>query len=96
MPNQCRAQNGGLSSPARSTTAPALRRAIRCRCGAAARPGVIRSPVPPGGTLPAVTDWAAWHAPYGDPNSPLAQRVQEVRRQVSGGLDRASAGRVRY
>jgi hypothetical protein len=42
-----------------------------------------------------VTDWAAWHTPYDDPQSPLAQRLQEVRRQVSAGLDRAPAGPVR-
>ncbi len=42
-----------------------------------------------------MTDWAAWHAPYDDPHSPLAHRLQEVRRQVWAGLDRASAGRVR-
>jgi len=42
-----------------------------------------------------VTDWAAWQAPYDDPDSPLAQRLQEVRRQVSAGLDRAPAGPMR-
>ncbi len=50
---------------------------------------------PTGGRLPVVTDWAAWHASYDDPHSPLAHRLQEVRRQVTAGLDRASAGRVR-
>lgn len=44
---------------------------------------------------PRVTDWAAWHAPYDDPCSPLAQRLQEVRRQVSAALTRAPAGQVR-
>jgi hypothetical protein len=42
-----------------------------------------------------MTDWAAWHEPYDDPQSPLAQRLKEVRRQVSAALDRAPAGPVR-
>ena len=42
-----------------------------------------------------VTDWASWHAPYDDPHSPLSQRLQEVRRQISAALDRAPAGPLR-
>ena len=45
--------------------------------------------------LPEVTDWASWHAPYDDPDSPLSQRLREVRRQVSAALDRAPAGPLR-
>lgn len=41
-----------------------------------------------------MTDWAAWHAPYDDPASPLSQRLQVVRSQVALGLDRAPAGPV--
>ncbi len=29
--------------------------------------------------LAAVTDWAAWHTPYDDPDSPLSQRLRAVR-----------------
>ena len=42
-----------------------------------------------------MTDWASWHAPYDDPDSPLSQRLREVRRQVSAALDRAPAGPLR-
>ena len=42
-----------------------------------------------------MTDWAAWHAPYDDPGSPLSQRLGVVRAQVALGLDRAPAGTVR-
>jgi hypothetical protein len=41
------------------------------------------------------TDWAAWHAPYDDPASPLSQRLGAVRAQVALGLERAPAGPVR-
>ncbi|HET6815719.1 MAG TPA: SAM-dependent methyltransferase [Mycobacteriales bacterium] len=37
-------------------------------------------------------DWVAWHAPYDDPNSPLARRLQCVQEVVSEWLDRRSAG----
>jgi hypothetical protein len=47
------------------------------------------------GRVLVVTDWAFWHGPYDDPQSPLALRLQEVCRQVSAGLDRAQAGPVR-
>lgn len=42
-----------------------------------------------------MTDWAAWHAPYDDPGSPLSQRLGAVRSQVALALDRAPAGPVR-
>lgn len=42
-----------------------------------------------------MTDWAAWHAPYDDPDSPLSQRLRVVRSQVALALDRAPAGPVR-
>ena len=42
-----------------------------------------------------MTDWAAWHAPYDDPGSPLSQRLGAVREQVARALDRAPAGPVR-
>lgn len=42
--------------------------------------------------LAAVTDWAAWHTPYDDPDSPLSQRLRAVRTEVAAGLDRASEG----
>ncbi len=42
-----------------------------------------------------MTDWAAWHAPYDDPGSPLSQRLGAVRAQVARALDRAPAGPVR-
>ncbi|BCL16235.1 methyltransferase domain-containing protein [Micromonospora sagamiensis] len=40
-------------------------------------------------------DWHAWHADYDDPDSPLAHRLAEVRRQVGAALDRAPAGPLR-
>ena len=42
-----------------------------------------------------VTDWAQWHAPYDDPDSPLSQRLSAVRAQVAAALDRAPQGPVR-
>lgn len=39
-----------------------------------------------------MTDWAAWHEPYEDLDSPLSGRLREVRRQVAAALDRAPAG----
>ena len=51
--------------------------------------------VSPSVRLAAVTDWAAWHTPYDDPDSPLSQRLRAVRAEVASGLDRASEGPVR-
>jgi hypothetical protein len=34
------------------------------------------------------TDWAAWHAGYADPASPLSQRLAVVQAQVAQWLDR--------
>jgi len=45
--------------------------------------------------LAAVTDWAAWHTPYDDPDSALSHRLRAVRAEVASGLDRASEGPVR-
>lgn len=42
-----------------------------------------------------MTDWAAWHAPYGDPGSPLSQRLHAVQGEVAAALDRAPEGRIR-
>jgi len=42
-----------------------------------------------------VTDWAAWHTPYDDPDSPLSQRLRAVRQQVALGIERAPGDRVR-
>jgi hypothetical protein len=42
-----------------------------------------------------VTDWAAWHTPYDDPDSPLSQRLRAVRAEIASGLDRAPEGPVR-
>lgn len=42
-----------------------------------------------------MTDWAEWHPPYGDPDSPLSQRLRAVQAQVASALDRASEGPVR-
>ncbi len=42
-----------------------------------------------------MTDWAAWHTPYDDPDSPLSQRLHAVRAEVAAGLDRAPEGPVR-
>ncbi|SCL33807.1 hypothetical protein GA0074692_3666 [Micromonospora pallida] len=40
-------------------------------------------------------DWYDWHADYDDPDSPLSQRLAEVRRVVGAALDRAPAGPLR-
>ncbi|WDZ87450.1 class I SAM-dependent methyltransferase [Micromonospora cathayae] len=40
-------------------------------------------------------DWYAWHADYDHPDSALARRLAEVRRQVGAALDRAPAGPLR-
>jgi hypothetical protein len=50
---------------------------------------------PPPVRLAAVTDWAAWHTPYDDPDSSLSQRLRAVRAEVASGLDRAGEGPVR-
>lgn len=42
-----------------------------------------------------MTDWAAWHTPYDDPDSPLSQRLEAVRAEVAAGLARAPDGPVR-
>jgi hypothetical protein len=42
-----------------------------------------------------VTDWAAWHTRYENPNSPLSQRLDAVRSEVAAALDRAPEGPVR-
>ena len=42
-----------------------------------------------------MTDWAAWHAPYDDPASPLSQRLHAVQAEVAAALDRASEGPIR-
>jgi hypothetical protein len=36
-----------------------------------------------------MTDWAAWHDPYDDPDSPLSQRLAAVQAQIRPVLDRA-------
>jgi hypothetical protein len=41
-----------------------------------------------------VMDWAAWHAAYDDPSSPLSGRLRCVQAHLSGALDRAPAGRI--
>ena len=33
------------------------------------------------------TDWQAWHAPYGDPDSDLSRRRRSVQRQITRWLD---------
>ncbi len=40
-------------------------------------------------------DWAAWHAGYDDPSSPLAARLQRVRAHLRRAIDQAPAGPVR-
>ncbi|RKN49321.1 class I SAM-dependent methyltransferase [Micromonospora endolithica] len=40
-------------------------------------------------------DWRAWHDDYDDPGSPLALRLEEVRRQVHQALDQAPPGPLR-
>lgn len=42
-----------------------------------------------------MTDWADWHTPYDDPQSPLSQRLRAVRAEVAAALDRAPEGPVR-
>ncbi|WP_214406087.1 hypothetical protein, partial [Pseudonocardia lacus] len=38
--------------------------------------------------------WTTWHANYDDRDSPLSQRLVEVRRQIGAALDRAAPGPV--
>jgi hypothetical protein len=40
-------------------------------------------------------DWAAWHAAYDDPSSPLSVRLRLVRLRLSEAIDRAPPGPVR-
>jgi hypothetical protein len=40
-------------------------------------------------------DWAAWHAAYGDPSSPLTGRLRQVGQWLSEAFDRAPPGPVR-
>jgi Putative methyltransferase len=42
-----------------------------------------------------VKDWAAWHAAYDDPSSPLSMRLRLVCERLSDALDQASPGPVR-
>lgn len=42
-----------------------------------------------------MTDWASWHDPYDDPDSPLSHRLHAVRQQVRQALDQAPEGAVR-
>jgi Putative methyltransferase len=42
-----------------------------------------------------VKDWAAWHAAYDDPSSPLAARLERVRAHLRRALAAAPAGPVR-
>jgi hypothetical protein len=39
-------------------------------------------------------DWAAWHAAYEDPSSPLSARLRCVQAHLSDAIDRAPAGRI--
>jgi len=41
------------------------------------------------------TDWAAWHTPYDDPDSPLSARLRAVRGELAAALDRAPRGPLR-
>src|SRR5579863_3288770 len=41
-----------------------------------------------------VSHWAAWHAPYDDPDSPLSRRLLEVQRAISSWLDQAPPGQL--
>jgi hypothetical protein len=41
-----------------------------------------------------VMDWAAWHAAYDDPSSPLSGRLRCVQAHLSDAIDRAPAGPV--
>jgi hypothetical protein len=47
------------------------------------------------GRIGCMTDWAAWHAAYDDPSSPLALRLRLVRLRLSEAIDRAPPGPVR-
>jgi Putative methyltransferase len=42
-----------------------------------------------------VKDWAAWHAAYDDPSSPLSMRLRLVCEHLSDALDQAPPGPVR-
>ena len=42
-----------------------------------------------------MTDWAAWHDPYDDPQSPLSRRLAAVRQEIRLALDRAPQGPLR-
>jgi len=42
-----------------------------------------------------VKDWAAWHAAYDDPSSPVSVRLRRVRAHLSNAIDQAPAGPVR-
>lgn len=42
-----------------------------------------------------VADWAGWHRPYDDPDSPLSQRLRAVQGEIVAALDRAPAGPIR-
>jgi hypothetical protein len=42
-----------------------------------------------------VVDWRAWHGDYEDADSPLAQRLVLVRKQIGAVLDRARPGSLR-
>lgn len=39
-------------------------------------------------------DWAAWHAAYDDPSSPLSARLRCVQAHLCDAIDRAPAGRI--
>jgi hypothetical protein len=39
-------------------------------------------------------DWAAWHAAYDDPSSPLSARLRCVQAQLADAIDRTPPGRV--
>jgi hypothetical protein len=41
-----------------------------------------------------VRDWAAWHAAYEDPSSPLSARLRCVQAHLSDAINRAPAGRI--
>lgn len=58
---------------------------------AAASPEAARALVP---TEAGRQDWAAWHDPYEDPESPLSQRLEVVRARVREALDDAPPGPV--
>jgi hypothetical protein len=52
-------------------------------------------PPPVGQTRGVGRDWAAWHEPYDEPGSYLAQRLLTVQRLIADALDAAPAGPVR-